>query len=296
MSDRSQTAGGSSSAWSRTTWVLFLLVIVTAASTLVKVRHPDLPGTLRLGVVRTGTPQPVDQVLAPLARYLGQELHRHVVVEAIEPGKLKEALVDFDLALVPLHGDLKRSDVSLLAWAKPAGRSGWRSAFGILRSRDTPWPPPPGSRLIFGDGQSWSGSRGCYAALRAWGWSEEEIRDAPRGKDPFDHQSVIAALVYGAFDYAVVRESAVTAARRIRRLPAEGFVYTRVGQARGDFALVAGEGLSPAARKKVRVAALNLDHYRQDPARQGAGAASHALGELGLAGFAPDELLPDLRP
>jgi ABC transporter, phosphonate, periplasmic substrate-binding protein len=296
VTESSPTPSRAPRTWNRTTWVLSMLVLVTAASTLVEMRDPALPGTLRLGVLRPGDPRGVDLVLAPFAAYLGQEIHRRVVIEEIDPAAVEQASDLFDLALLPLHGAVKVEEVSVLAWAKSAGRSGWRSAVGVLRTRDVPWPPEPGRRLIFGDAVTWSGYHGALEPLEGWGWSDAEIAASVRGKDPFDHQGAIASLVYGAFDYAVVREMDVYAAIRIGRLPRQGFVYTRVGEPRGDFALVAGTELSDAARNRVRDAALNLDHYRQDPSRLRAGAASHALGELGLSGFAPDELLPSLRP
>lgn len=282
-------------AWSRTTWLLFLLVVVTALSTLLKVRDPDLPGTLRLGVLRSrGSDSPT--WLSPLAEYLGQELHRRVIITPLASPDLRRSPEPLDLALLPVGGNPPADSLEVLAWAKPQGRSTWRCRAGILRGSDAAWPPPPGASLIFGDCVSWDGRYGAIPVLLGWGWKPEQIDRAHCGPDAFDHQEAIAAVVYGAFDYAVVRETEVRGARRLGRLPPHGFIYAPVGEARGDFALVAVGGLARSARKRVREAALNLDHYRQDPSRLRARAASEALMTLGFSGFAPVEVLPSLRP
>jgi hypothetical protein len=282
-------------AWTRTTWLLFLLVVVTALSTLLKVRDPDLPGTLRLGVLRSrGSNSPT--WLSPLAEYLGQELHRRVIITPLSSPDPRSSPDPLDLALLPMAGSPPADSLEVLAWAKPQGRSSWRCRAGILRGSDAPWPPPPGSSLLFGDCVSWDGRFGAVPVLRAWGWEPEQIEGVPCGSDAYDHQTSIAAVVYGAFDYAVVREAEVRGARHLGRLPERGFVYSPVGEARGDFALVAVGGLARSARDRVREAALNLDHYRQDPSRLRARAASEALMTLGFSGFAPVEVLPSLRP
>lgn len=285
----------SSSGWSRTTWVLCTLIVLTAASTLLGVNRARLPGTLHLGVLRSGEIVPVEQSLRPLADYLGVEIHRRVVVEGIALEGLRECTSSFDLALVPLHGILGEEDVRLLAWAKPAGRSGWEGHPTVLHREGRDWPPAPGGRLAFGDAVTWTGYVAGRRELERHGWTEEQIRALPRGHDPYDHTPLIAALVHGAFDYVFVRESDVSVAREGGLLPRGNFVATRVGKARGEFALVAGEQLGSSARDHLEAAALNLDHYRFDPSRLRASAAVHAMGQLGLAGFAPRTVLPSLR-
>lgn len=285
----------SATGWSRTTWILSALILITAASTLLGVNRTSLPGTLRLGLLGSGGVISTEQSLQPLAEYLAVEVRRSVVVETIEAQALSEVSQDFDLALVPLHGELDADEVGVLAWAKPAGRSGWEGHPTVLHHGDLPWPPAPGSRLAFGDAYTWTGCLAGQAELLRQGWPSEAIDGIPRGHDPYDHTPIIAALVYGGLDYVFVRESDVTAARNAGLLPRGEFISTRVGPARGDFALVAGEGLGEGARDQLEAAVLNLDHYRFDPSRLRASSAIHALGQLGLSGFAPPTVLPSLR-
>lgn len=281
--------------WSRTTWILSALILLTAASTLLGVNRTRLPGTLRLGVMDSGGVVSADQGLRPLADYLGVEIRRSVVVERIAADELPHVGQDFDIALVPLHGELEADEVRLLAWAKPAGHSGWEGYPTVLHHRDRDWPPPPGSRLAFGDAHTWTGRIAGKTELLRLGWSPEMVEELPCGHDPYDHTPIIAALVFGGLDYVFVRESDVTAARNAGLLPRGKFVSTRVGPARGDFALIAGDGLSEGAWDQLEAAVLNLDHYRFDPSRLRASSAVHALGQLGLSGFAPPTVLPSLR-
>ena len=116
------------------------------------------------------------------------------------------------------------------------------------------------------------------------------------GEEPPALREAIAALVHGAFDLALIRETDLRRAVESGLIDLERFSYEPAGPAAPSFALLAGPRLSGRARNAAREAALNLDHYRFDRSQRRVAAVVAAMGQLGLSGFAPVEPLPALRP
>ena len=278
----------------KTTWVIYTIVLGLAVSSVLSVRGPQLPGTLRLGVLRGPGPQELEASLAPFARYLGESVRRTVAVEVLTTEDVAAETPRFDVAILPASLVVDRDDLVVLAWAKPAGLSGWRTRSFVVQSRGTKAQPP---RVVVGDSLSWAGARDVLESLsRRPDVGPAAVASAVFGRDLYDHCEVLSATSHGAYDICVAREGDLRRALASGLIDPERFEFEALGRPHAGFALVATTSLSKSARGKLRGSALNLDHFRFDRANRRAETVLQALARLGLNGFAPVEVLPGLRP
>jgi ABC-type phosphate/phosphonate transport system substrate-binding protein len=281
----------------RLTWVLGALVVATAVSAVFPRGGPQLPGMIRFGVLAGAGVVRTERALTPLTDYLGLAVRRAMRPEVVSVDRLRADAGGFDLALLPSTFLDSWGSGEVLAWGKPRGMPGARTRPYALFRRKDPWYDLDAPRVIFGDRFTWSGGAGSDAYLAEHGFgSHEELGGVQYGSDPYDHTESIAALVHGAFDLAIVRESDLREALETGLVDRSRFAFTPAGPAHGDFVLVAGATLSSSARRRIRDAVLNLDLYRYDETNQRVQAILASLDPLGLSGFVPDEVLPSLRP
>lgn len=275
------------------TWILLALLLGAAATTILPDGNPDLPGRVELIALEGPGVAGTEHALAPFARYLGLGLRRSVGVQVVAAGALPPP-GEFELALMPARFAASREDVEVLAWSKPHGLGGADTRPLLVHRRGLDLTRVAAARIVVGDAHSFD-----PAAVR--GWLAEQGLPGPfdglaTGSNPYDHSEALAALVHGAYDLAVVRESDLRQALDAGLVDRTDFAYLAAAPAGRGFALVAGPGLPAAARGRVRDAALNLDHLRYDPQSLRAHAVLEAMGKLGLDGFVPVEMLPSLRP
>jgi ABC-type phosphate/phosphonate transport system substrate-binding protein len=282
----------------RLTWILMGLVVLTAVSAIFPRQSPRLPGVIHFGVLAGAGSARTERALKPLASYLGMHVRRAIVPVVASSTSLRGNAGGYDLALVPstfVSSWGAKSEV--LAWAKHWGPSGARSQPYALHLRERPWHERARPRVILGDSLTWSGGVGSEDYLRSHGFDPAAAGDrVAHGVNPYDHEQAIAALVHGAFDLAVVRDTDLRGAVETGLVDRSRFAFGPAGPAEGGFVLVAGPTLSDSARRRVREAVLNLDLYQYDEANHRVRSILAALRPLGLAGFAPDEVLPSLRP
>lgn len=282
----------------RLTWILMGLIVLTAVSAVFPDPSPKLPGTIRFGVLAGAGSARTVRAVTPLADYLGLTVRRTVVPVVADADELRGNRGDFDLVLIPSTLVSSWSAGStVLAWAKPQGRSRARTRPFALYPRDAPWDERAAPRVIFGDSLTWSGGAGSDGFLADHGFdrASAEGRTA-HGVNPYDHLEAVAALVHGAFDLAIVRDADLYEALATGLVDRARFAFGPAGPARGGFVLMAGPTLSDAARRRIREAVLNLDLYQYDEANHRVRSVLASLTLLGLAGFVPDEVLPSLRP
>jgi ABC-type phosphate/phosphonate transport system substrate-binding protein len=273
------------------------LVVATTISALVSGPPSELPGVLRLAVPEGAGNARTERALQPLRDYLAQSARRAIEVSVLPAEDLRQDQQHFDLALIPsTFLDSWGERASILARLRTHSMMGLPSRPYWLSRSDVDWKQLAAPRIVFGDDVTWSGGAGSTEYLHESGFDDlSRFGKVTYGKNPFDHEEAIAALVYGAYDVAIVREA------DLRRAVDRGFVdrasFTTgpAGEPRADFLLVADVGLSRPARDRLREAVLNLDLYRFDQPNYRVMAILGALEVLGLEGFAPYEVLPSLR-
>ena len=272
-------------------WVLLLaILVVTAVWSLIPLYGPTLPGTLRLGVVPGEDPAVLHRAFAPLADYLGRSVRRSGRVQVLDAGVLARGH-GADLLLVA-PGAVDRAGYEVLAWSKPVGRVRLRSPLLWVRSVDA---PEDSLRVGYGDATLRDDANAGLAALLARGLPID--RDAVVvGSSPYRHDEILVLLGHGALDAVVVRREDLDRGFGAGLVDAGRVRIESLGEAPPRFVLLAGPSLSEPARRRIRTQALNLDHFRLNPNHGSAAAVTHALGQVGLGGFAPVEPFPNLRP
>jgi len=275
------------------TWILLVLVLGAAVTTVLPSREPTLPGMLELAVLRGPGDLATSRALTPLADYLGLSLRRSIRVRVVAIDTLTNR-TDFDLALLPARLAVTHPTSDILAWSKPRGTGAADTRPLMVYRSGTKLASIALPRVIVGDAST-------FDPAKVRGWLQAQGVDASSGApafghNPYDHSEALAALVHRAFDLAVVRESDLRVALDSGLVDRTQYAYLAVAPSAQGFALVAGPDLPTAARRKLRDAALNLDHLRYDPSSLRARGVLEAMGNLGLDGFVPAEILPSLRP
>jgi hypothetical protein len=282
----------------RTTWILFTAVVLTAVSTLLPRQDPALPGVIRLHVLSGPGPAWTEKALRPLAVYLGERVRRSVQIKAVEeevwdPRDARAHLLLAPVELLPRGA----SGYEVLAWLKGPGVGSAHQRPFVVFARSPLWHRLEKPRIILGDAHTWAGGRGAAAFLAEKGHPlPDGFAEVATGVNPYDHAEALAALAHGAYDLAVARESDVRRALAAGLLDEERWVVGPAGPPGGGVALLATPTLGENARRRVREALLELDHLRFDQQHLRAATVLEGLGLLGLEGFAPDEVLPSLRP
>ena len=268
--------------------VLVAAMFVTAGSALVPLHEPRLPGTLRVGVAGGEDPDALERAFGPFAAYLGQGLRRSGEVVVLDAEQLA-AGTGADLLLVP-GAALGEGAGPVLAWAKPVGRSGFRSTLVLVGPRGARGEP---TVVALGDSLSTGGEGPARALLATVDVHPERIVVGPSS---YRHEEALTLLRHGVVEAALVWRSAFDSAVAAGRLDPDRWFARELGEARPRLALVAGASLSDPARSRLRARALNLDHFRYDPRNAVAGTVMQGLAQLGIGGFAPVEPFPSLRP
>ena len=279
------------------TWVLLTLVVALAVAAGYPGRESTLPGTVRLATLPGAGPRVTQSALAPLCDYLGLALRRAVQPVLIASTDLTRQPRSFDLALVPASVARRMPESQVLAWAKARSVAGVGSRPYVIFPKDRPWYELPAPRISFGDSLTWSGGRGAQEYLQSHGFDDmSAFGSIQYGANPFVHDSVMWAVIHGAADLAILNESDAHAAVDAGTLDPEKYTVGPAGPPGPGFALVASPGLSASARRRARAAALNLDLFRYEAKSYQVRAVLEGMGHLGLHGFAPDQVLPGLRP
>ncbi len=279
------------------TWLLLGLVVAIAIAAVYPGRESTLPGTVRLATVPGAGPRLTQTSLAPLCDYLGLALRRAVEPVLLPAGARSLESTSFDLALVPasMVGRVKGGEV--LAWAKPRAVPGLGCRPYVVFPKERPWYDLPSPRISFGDSLTWSGGRGAQEYLLEHGFKDlTRFGNVTYGRNPFVHEAVLWSVIHGVADVAILNEGDVQAAVDAGILDRDRFKLAPAGPAGAGFALVAGPAMSGSARRQARAAALNLDLFRYETKSYQVKAVLEAMGHLGLHGFAPDQVLPALRP
>jgi hypothetical protein len=185
----------------------------------------------------------------------------------------------------------------VLAWVKGPGLRAEHERPCVVFRADSLWLKSASPRIILGDRWTWAGGLGAaeYLAKHGCPLSSAQVRWG-YGQSAYDHLDAISAMVHGAFDLALARESDLKRAQEIGLVDEEGYRFEAVASPGGGMVLVAAPTLSRAARRQVRSAALSLDAYRFDPQHLMASSALTGLRTLGIEGFVPDHPFPNLRP
>ena len=277
------------------TWIIFALVVAAALSTFLPLQGPQMPGTLRLAVLEgPGTARTLSGVNS-FCSYLSEEIRRTVKPVVVRAPELQDGFGGAHVVLVP--AELMPSGWEVLAWVKGEGMGAAHDRPYVVYPKSQDWAELPAPRLILGDRWTWAGGQGAVAYLQKRGHPlEGGFSRVEAGVDIYDHTPVLAALVYGAFDVAVVRESDLRRAVRAGWVDPERFVFGPAGPAGNGLVLAASTALGSGARGKVRTAALNLSTFGFDRKHLPAAAALNGLAILGIEGFVPDRIFPSLLP
>jgi ABC-type phosphate/phosphonate transport system substrate-binding protein len=279
------------------TWILFGLVVAAALSTFLPWHDPELPGSLQLTVLEGGGTMKTARAVRPLCEYLSQQLRRSVVPKVVTASELQEELAKARLFLLPASLLADSSRFTILARAKGPGLDAAYDRPYLLFPRGKRWFEMEKPRLILGDSWSWMGGKGAKEYLAAHGHTLEagfSVVDA--GHNVYDHEEAICAVVHGAYDLAVVRESDLRLAIEEGIIDPRRFGFGPAGPAGGGIVLAAAPSLSLSAQRSLRSAALNLDTFRFDNKHLPAALALSGLALVGIEGFVPDHPFPNLRP
>lgn len=278
----------------RLSLLMLVAVLALALWSVYPTGPTPIPGVLEMAVLQGRGELATSRALQPLADYLAASARRTVELKLVD--SLAD-LHDADLALVPATFAESWQGSETLAWAKTLRATGSGSRPMFLYPRGEIWYEKPEPRLIYGDPHSWSGGRGAAEYLREHGL---DPRSAPQriraARDVYDHQEAIAALVHGAYDVAIVRETDLLEAVGSGLVDRRDFAFGPAGPPKPCFALVASPQLVQATRRSLRSAALNLDTLRFDRSSLRVRNVLAAMAQLRLAGFVPVEPLPGLRP
>lgn len=262
-------------------WWLLAAVALLAASAVVPLSSPRLPGTLRLGVVDLDDPWLAERALQPLADHLGRAVRRSAEVVATAGRGDTSGVADVYLEVASRVAD----PAALLAWVRPLGHSGASERVLLLSRRES----RSGGRLIVGD-PGLAPSPEVLDEIRAAAGGPLELHF---GRSVHAHDEAVVAFVHGAYDFALVRESAVNRARTRGILDDALHARRAVGSPVRALALVAGPTLSAPARRRLAEAALELEHLRLDQTHAAARAVLQGLERLEIAGFSPVTALPE---
>lgn len=280
-----------------TTWIIFLLVVLAAGSTLLPLGEPEIPGSLHLAVLEGPGPSDTERALKPFCDYLSRALGLNTQAHAVRAAELILGAKEAEILLGPIELMPKGEGYEVLAWVKGPGLRAEHERPYAVYPADSLWLRSEMPRVILGDPWTWAGGAGTAEYLEERGRSLAfSFSTKGAGHNAYDHLEAISAMAHGAYDLALARESDVKRALDMGLVDRERFRLESAGSPRGGFALVASPRLSDASRRQVRAAALNLDAYRFDPLHLMAASALSGLRSLGIEGFVPDRVFPNLRP
>jgi ABC-type phosphate/phosphonate transport system substrate-binding protein len=278
----------------RLSLLMLVAVLALALWSIYPTGPAPIPGVLEMAVLTGRGELATSRALQPLAEYLAASARRTVELKLVD--SLAD-LHDADLALVPTTFAESWQGSETLAWAKTLMATGGGSRPMYLYPRSAVWFEKAEPRVIYGDPHSWSGGRGAGDYLRQNGFDPRVAKERVHAAvDVYDHREAIAALVHGAYDLAIVRETDLMEAVGSGLVDRREFAFGPAGPSKPCFALVASPQLAPAARRSLRSAALNLDTLRFDRSSLRVRNVLAAMAQLRLAGFVPVEPLPGLRP
>lgn len=279
------------------TWIIFTLVVLTAASTLLPLHDPEIPGALQVAVLNGPGSTRTEQALRPFCDYLSRALDLNTHPRSVSADELARGAGKAQLLLGPVELLPESDGYEVLAWVKGPGLRAEHERPYVVYPADSLWLKREDTRVILGDPWTWAGGAGAVEFLARHGRQlDSSFAERSAGHNAYDHMEAISAMAHGAFELALARESDLKRALDMGLVNEDQFRFEAAGSPGGGMALMAAPSLSKEARRQVRSAALSLDAYRFDPQHLMASSALTGLRTLGIEGFVPDRAFPNLRP
>ncbi|MDD5720443.1 MAG: hypothetical protein PHQ53_12210 [Candidatus Krumholzibacteria bacterium] len=274
--------------WRSQGWLVAgCLLVLTLAAVLIPPQLPHGGDDTLLALLPEPDPRRQEALIA-LTAFLNQKIGLNLRVQTVTDKTAFAAAAP--AALLTFSPDAVALNLPLSQWqALAAGRRRvpWhqRPAAVLVSRRDAadsvlaPWRTQP-ARTVFGD----SLSLVCLAPLCAEDTSGALPAGVGWGSDPYDHSAVLAAVIHGAYDHAVVRQWDAEAAQLFGTLDPARWQIRRLSDALPDLVVMVARRAPAALRLELQEALTMLGRAdaEQDPNNR---LVRAHLGQFGLDGF-----------